>query len=103
MYVMEQTALRLVGVAIMLGLTEAIAPQVFGRDIPRFLPFITGAVGAVVFPMFFRRALTYVTPFLGALAIAWSLDRQRDLPLILGLGIGGALLQTLLTARGKNA
>jgi hypothetical protein len=103
MLMMEQTALRLVGVAIMVGLTEAIAPEIFGRDVPWFVPFVTGIIGAVGFPYVYRRALTVLTPVLGAIAIAWGLGRQHDLELILALGVGGALLQTLVTARGKNS
>ena len=101
MHIMEQTALRLLGVGLMIGLAIALAPEVFGRSVPWWLNYAAGAVGAVVFPILYQRALPLITSLLGALAIAWALGRETDLWMIGVLGFVGAVIQTFIAGRGK--
>ncbi len=101
MHIMEQTALRLVGVALMIGLAVAVAPEVFGRNVPWWLNYAAGVFGAVVFPMLYQRALPLITSLLGALAIAWALGRETDLWMIGILGFVGAVIQTFIAGRSR--
>ena len=101
MHLMEQTALRLIGAALMVGLAMAVGPEVFGRNIPWWLNYAAGAVGAVGFPILYQRALPAITSLLGALIVAWSLGRETDLWMLGILTLVGAVIQTMLAGRGK--
>ena len=101
MHIMEQTALRLLGVALMIGLATAVAPEVFGRNIPWWLNYAAGAVGAVGFPIVYERALPFITSLLGALAIAWALGRETDVWVIGILTVLGAMIQTFISGKTK--
>lgn len=101
MHLMEQTALRLVGVALMIGLATAIAPEVFGRQVPWWLNYAAGAVGAVGFPIVYERALPLITSLLGALAVAWALGRETDVWMIGILALVGAAFQTFVAGRSR--
>ncbi len=101
MHLMEQTALRLVGVALTVGAATAIAPEVFGSKPPWFLNYVAGAIGAVGFPIVYERALPLVTSLLGALMVAWALDRPTDIIMLVMLSAVGIAVQTFLGARGR--
>ena len=101
MHLMEQTALRLIGVAITVGAATAIAPEVFGSKPPWYLNYVAGAVGAVGFPIVYERALPLVTSGLGSLMIAWALDRPTDVWMIGILIFVGVSVQTFLGAKGR--
>jgi len=101
MHLMEQTALRLVGVALAVGATTAIAPEVFGSKPPWFLNYVAGAIGAVGFPIVYERALPLVTSLLGALMVAWALGRPTDIIMLAILSVVGIAVQTFLGARGR--
>jgi hypothetical protein len=99
MHLMEQTALRLVGAALMVGVAVAYGPSLFDGDAPWFVNYVAGAVGAIGFPIVYERALPLLTSLLGALAIAWALGRQTDLWMLAILTVVGAMVQTFLAGR----
>ena len=101
LHLMEQTALRIVGVALMVGASTAIAPELFGKNPPWFLNYIAGAIGAVGFPIIYERALPLLTSLLGALAIAWVLGRQTDLWMLGILSVLGAIFQTVVNSKAR--
>ncbi len=101
MHLMEQTALRLVGVALMVGVAIAVAPEIFGRDVPWWLNYAAGAVGAVAFPILYERALPLITSALGSLAVAWALGRETDIWMIVILTGVGAAFQTFIAGRSR--
>ena len=101
MHLMEQTALRLIGVALMVGVATAVAPEVFGAQEPWWLKYAAGAVGAVGFPIVYRRALPLTTSLLGALAVAWALGRETDVWVIGILTVLGAMIQTFISGQTK--
>ena len=97
LHLMEQTALRLVGVALMVGAVTALGPEVFGSKPPWYLNYVAGAVGAVGFPMIYARALPLLTSLLGALSVAWALGRETDIWMLVILTAGGAIFQTFVS------
>ena len=99
MHLMEQTALRLVGAAIAVGIAIALGPEVFGKSVPWFLNYAAGALGAIGFPLVYKRALPLLTSLLGAIAVAWALGRETDLWMLGILTAAGAMLQTVLASR----
>lgn len=99
MHLMEQTALRMLGAGIVVGLTIAVAPEVFGASVPWYLNYIAAAVGAVGFPMVYKRSLPLLTSLMGALALAWALGRETDVWMIAILTAVGAMIQTFLAGR----
>ena len=101
MHLMEQTALRLIGVALMVGVATAVAPEVFGSQEPWWLNYAAGALGAVGFPIVYRRALPLITSLLGALAVAWALGRETDVWVIGILTVLGAMIQTFISGQTK--
>jgi hypothetical protein len=101
MHLMEQTALRLVGVALMVGLAMAVSPEVFGKEEPWWLNYAAGALGAVGFPILYERALPLITSLLGSLAVAWALGRETDIWMIVILTGVGAAFQTFVAGRSK--
>ncbi len=101
MHLMEQTALRLIGVALAVGAALAISPEVFGSKPPWYLNYVAGAVGAVGFPIVYERALPLITSLLGALMIAWALERPSDLWMLGLLAIVGVASQTFIGAKGR--
>jgi hypothetical protein len=101
MHLMEQTALRVVGVALMVGLATAVAPEVFGKDEPWWLNYAAGALGAVGFPILYERALPLITSLLGALAVAWALGHETDIWMLAILTGVGAAFQTFVAGRSR--
>jgi hypothetical protein len=101
MHLMEQTALRLVGVALMVGVATAVSPEVFGSKPPWYINYVAGAIGAVGFPMVYERALPLITSALGALMIAWALDRPTDIWMLGILSFVGVAVQTLVGSKGR--
>ena len=101
MYMMEQVALRLIGGFLMIGVARAVAPEVYGADVPWWLNYAAGTVGAIGFPVLYKKALPLLTSLLGALAIAWSLGRETDFWMIGILTVVGTLFQSFITGRGK--
>ena len=67
---------------------------------PRICVVAAAAVGAVGFPLIYKRALPLLTSLLGAMAIAWALGRETDLWLLGIVTVAGAMLQTFLAGRG---
>lgn len=100
MHLMEQTALRLVGAVLAVGIAIAVGPEAFGKAVPWFVNYAAAAVGAVGFPLIYKRALPLLTSLLGAMAIAWALGRETDLWLLGIVTVAGAMLQTFLAGRG---
>ncbi len=100
MHLMEQTALRLVGAGLMVGLATAVGPDVFDGRAPWYLNYVAAAAGAVGFPVVYKRALPLLTSLLGALAIAWAIGRETDLWMLGILTVVGAMIQTFLAGRG---
>lgn len=101
MHLMEQTALRLIGVALMVGAATALAPEFFGSKPPWYLNYVAGAIGAVGFPIVYERSLPLTTSLLGSLMAAWALDRPTDVWMIGILTFVGIAAQTLSGARGR--
>jgi len=101
LHLMEQTALRMVGVALMIGAVTAVAPEVFGPKPPWYLNYAAGAIGAIFFPRFYARALPLLTSLLGALSVAWALGRQTDVWMIGILTVCGAIVQTFFSGRKR--
>jgi len=101
MHLMEQTALRLIGVALMVGVATAVGPEAFGRNVPWWLNYAAGALGAVGFPILYQRALPIITSLLGALAVAWALGRETDVWMIGILTVLGAMIQTFISGQTR--
>ncbi|MGB0637849.1 MAG: hypothetical protein ACPGTU_00855 [Myxococcota bacterium] len=101
MHLMEKSALRLIGVALMVGLAQAVAPEVFGKKVPWWLNYASGAIGAVVFPIIYERALPLITSLLGALTMAWALERETDLWMIGILTFIGTVSQVFLAGQRR--
>ena len=101
MHLMEQAALRLLGAAMAVGITAAFGPGLFDGNPPWFLNYVAGAVGAIVFPLIYERALPLVTSLAGALAIAWALGRPADIVMLAILTLSGAMIQTFLSGRSR--
>ena len=99
LHLMEQTAQRVVGVAIAVGVTMALAPQIFGGKPPWYLNYAAGAVGAVGFPIIYERVLPLLTALLGALALAWSIGREHDVWMIGILAFLGVAVQVIIAGR----
>jgi len=100
MLMVEKIALSSAGAALFSGLTLAIGPQ-FVRHVPWYAPTIAGLVGAMLFPLVYRRSLRIVTPVMGALAIVLALDRPEDLWLLGSLTVIGIVLQYTLTGKAS--
>ena len=94
----EKVALSAAGAALLAGLSIAIGPQ-FVSDVPWYIPTIAGLVGAMFFPIIYRRSLRIVTPVMGALAVVLALGRPEDLWLLGGLTLVGIVLQHTLTGK----
>ncbi len=99
LHLMEQTAQRVVGVAIAVGVAMANAPEVFGGKPPWYLHYVAGAVGAVGFPIVYERVLPLLTALLGALALAWSIGREHDIWMIGILAFLGMAVQVIIAGR----
>ncbi len=99
LHLMEQTAQRVVGVAIAVGVTMALAPQIFGNKIPWYLNYVAGVLGAVGFPIIYERALPLLTALLGALVLAWSIGNERNIWMVALFAIIGTVVQTLSGGR----
>ena len=69
-----------------------------GRPTPQ-MALKAAAVGAVGFPMVYKRALPLLTSLMGALALAWALGRETDVWMIGILTAAGAMIQTFLAGR----
>jgi len=99
LHLMEQTAQRIVGVALAVGVATALAPEIFGSKPPWYLNYVAGAVGAVGFPIIYERALPLLTSLLGALALAWSIGRERDVWMLVIFTLLGTAVQTIIAGR----
>ena len=82
-----------------MGIAIALGPEVFGKSVPWFLNYAAGALGAIGFPLVYKRALPLLTSLLGAIAVAWALGRETDLWMLGILTVSGAMLQTVLASR----
>ena len=98
MIMVEKIALSAAGGALIGGLTLAIGP-LFIKEVPWYAATIGGLIGAMLFPMIYRRSLRIVTPVMGALAVGLALERPEDLWLLGGLSVVGIVLQHTLTGK----
>jgi hypothetical protein len=98
----EQLAVRSTGAILMGALTHAVAPQLWHGHIPMWVSPVGALVGAMLFPMVYRRLLPLITSLTGALCVAWALGRPQDLLWIAGLTLLGLILQ-LGTGGGAGA
>lgn len=99
LHLMEQTAQRIVGVALAVGVSTALAPEIFGGKPPWYLHYVVGAVGAVGFPIVYERVLPLLTALLGSLALAWSIGREHDIWMIGILTFLGTAVQVMIAGR----
>ena len=98
MRLVEKVALSCAGGALVSGLTLALGP-LFVKTVPWYAPTIGGLVGAMFFPVIYRRSLRIVTPIMGALAVGLALDRPEDLWLLGFLSVLGIVLQYTVTGK----
>ena len=98
MHLVEKIALSTAGAALVGGLTLAFGP-LFIKEVPWYGPTIGGLVGAMIFPIIYRRSLRIVTPIMGALAVCLALDRPEDLWLLGVLSGVGIVLQYTVTGK----
>jgi len=98
MLLVEQIALSSVGAAVTGGLALGVAPLLMTK-VEWYVPTIAALVGAIIFPMVYRRSLRLITPAVGSLAVAFALQRPWDLWLVGGLFGIGVLLQHTLTGK----
>lgn len=98
----EQLAVRLAGSILVAGTAYAILPLVWTGPVPWYAAPAAGFLGLALFPSIYRRLLPLITSVLGALMLAWSLDRPTDLLLIIGTATVGVLIQLILSRSAKS-
>ena len=89
----EKLAIRLAGALVGAFFADAIWPLVQTTEMPVWAPAAGALVGLILFPVVWRVALKFITPFLGALCIAYAAGYPHHPLLIGGLTIVGALIQ----------
>jgi hypothetical protein len=101
-HVAERVAVRLVGSLLITGLVYAVTPLIFDKSVPFWWAPAAGLVGLFLVPRLYERALPVIGAIMGALAVAWSMDRPQDLGLIGVLAAGGLVIQLVWRAvRGE--
>ncbi len=89
----EKLAIRLAG-----ALVGAVAADIGwsllqSAELPLWAPAAGALVGLLIFPSVWRLALKLITPFLGALCVAYAAGSPNHPLLIGGLTLAGALIQ----------
>ena len=98
----ERFAIAVTGALLIGGLANAIAPLVMGGPVPWYVPTAASLLGLLLFPSVYRALLKLITPLLGALCVAWALDRPQDVLLIGGLAAAGVIFQLVLGGTRKD-
>ncbi|NOY25524.1 MAG: hypothetical protein GXP62_06585 [Oligoflexia bacterium] len=101
LYSAERLAIAAVGAFVAVGMVDAIAPQFSSDPTPWPLELAAGVVGLLLFPSLYQRLLVVLTPAVGALCLAWALGRSQDLLLIVGLTLGGVILQLVMGRKDR--
>ena len=99
---LERIAVMAAGALLAGGLAHALAPLVMGAVTPWYVPVAASLLGLLLFPRLYRALLPVVTPIIGALCIAWALDRPDDLVLIGGVSAVGMIVQIAWSGGGKT-
>lgn len=101
-HVAERVAVRLVGSVLIAGVVYAVTPLIFHRDVPFWWAPAAGLVGLFLVPRLYERALPVIGAVMGALCLAWAVDRPQDVGLIGALAAGGLVIQLVWRAlRGE--
>ncbi len=94
-YLLERAAVRLVGAVLVSGVVHAVGPVIWHTEPPFWFAPAAGLVGLALFPSIYQKFLPLIGAVLGALCVAWSLDRIHELPLVGVLALGGLILQVV--------
>lgn len=89
----EKLAIRLAGGLVGAFFVDALWPLVQTTELPVWAPAAGALLGLLVFPALWRTALKLITPFLGALCVAYAAGLPHHPLLIGGLTVLGALVQ----------
>lgn len=98
----ERMAVAAAGSFLAVGLARAGAPLVLDQAAPWYVLLGAGLLGLLLFPRLYERLLLVITPAIGAVCVAWAVDRPQDLLLIAGLTLAGTVVQ-LATGRGGGS
>jgi len=98
----ERLAIALLGAMVLGGLSQTVAAAWLASEPHWGIPVAGAAVGLVIFPRIYKALLPVITSILGALGLAWALDRPDDLLLIGGLSVAGSLAQIILARRERS-
>lgn len=96
----ERLAVAAAGSFLCVGLARAVAPLVLDGAPPWYLLVAAGILGLLLFPRLYHKLLVVITPAIGALCLAWAMGRPQDLLLVLGLTLGGIVVQLALGRKG---
>lgn len=98
----ERMAVAAAGSFLAVGLARAGAPLVLDQAAPWYVLLGAGLLGLLLFPRLYERLLLVITPAIGAVCVAWAVDRPQDLLLIAGLTLGGTVIQLAMGRGGSG-
>jgi hypothetical protein len=100
---LERFAVASAGAALVGGLVHVFGPALMGGPVPFYVPIGASLLGLLLFPRVYKALLPLLTPLMGALLVGWGLERLDQPGLVLGLAIGGMLVQVIWrVVRGKG-
>ena len=109
LHLVERLAIAVTGALVLGSLTETFAPTVLGTAAPWYIPAAGALVGLLVFPRIYSSLLPFITSGLGAMCLAWSMGKPRDLLLLGAFTAMGLVAQSLFKSprwqpqrRGEN-
>lgn len=94
---LEQLAVRLAGGLLGAWVGVVAAPSLGYDGAELWLPAVGAGVGLFLFPRLYRTALLLLTPWLGAVALAYALGRPEEALLVAGLTVVGVVVQLFVT------
>lgn len=89
----ERIAVVGVGAVLAGSLANAVWPLLTGQPAPWWGAALGALAGLALFPGVFRAMLLPLTALLGAFLLGWSFGFQTRLPVVLGVAIGGLIIQ----------
>lgn len=89
----EKLATRLAGGLVGAFFADALWPVLQPTEMPIWAPAAGGLIGLILFPFVWKIALKFITPFLGALCIAYAAGHPHHPLIIGGLTVLGILIQ----------